>query len=123
MSKTKISRRTWILILVLVLGMIPGLVSAAVTISFSNLNMVTKDDIEIYGQDDLGNWTSSGIYNTTSTGIILDDGNYNFVVRPKSVDLIATPQGTLESLGDFVQTNLVALIIGVFLLGIVVWKR
>lgn len=116
---------TGILLLVLIgFFSAPVLAAGEVTLSFSNLNLITRDDIQIYGQDEgTGNWSLLGTFNTSSEGIVLDGGNYMFVVKPKSTDLIRTPMDLLDGVAEFTRTNLVALLIGAFILGIALWRR
>lgn len=113
-----------ILVGIVLLAMVPGIVSAenTTTINFQNLKMLSTDSFDVYAQDYSGAWSLQGTYNTTST-LVFTPGNYNVVMRPSSVDVIDSPTTILNSVSDFVETNLVALIIGAFLVGIVLWRR
>lgn len=92
--------------------------ASAQTITFSAPGALTERDIAVY----FPNQSMVGLYNSTST--ITLDGNYSyiFVITPVASNPLEDPTSWLQNTAfPFVQSNVIGLIIIVFL--IVMWWR
>lgn len=112
-------KRIW-LILVLVAAVFVPLVSAQ-NVSFSNLGQLGAEDILIYEYNGTAQ-TLYGQYNTSSPLVPLPENDFNIVIRPSAVGRFATPDLFLQDTFSWVETNALALIMILFLIGLL-WKK
>jgi hypothetical protein len=93
-------------------------------ISFSDLNLITHQDIQVFGYNTTSNtWDLKGVFNTTSTGLQFEPGQYNLVIKPSAPARLFDPVLAFEDFAGFVQNNLTILIVICFLLGGIAWWR
>jgi hypothetical protein len=108
-------KRALILLIVLLFSVIVP-VMADNTISFANPHETTQKDIYVYNVSG----SLLGIYNTTSSGIALTGNNTAFliVLKPQYTTPLEDPVGFLGSMLAYAQTNMIAIIVILFLIGI-----
>ena len=94
----------------------------ALTITMSNPDATMERDIVVYQTNVTDVWMY-GLYNTTS--IIDIDGNYSyiFVLKPQYSNPLDEPITWLENTFSYVSTNIVPIIIIVFLIGLLLSRR
>jgi hypothetical protein len=117
--------RAVIFILLLLLLLCVPAVSATQYISFANPDAFTQNDIHMYGYN---NTTSSygllGQYNTTSAGIAIPNGtDLMFVLKPQSSNPLDDPAGWLSSTFSYVSTNIVPIVVIIFLIGLLLGRK
>jgi hypothetical protein len=79
--------------------------AANVTISFSDLNLISRQDLEIYGYNDtISQWELLSIHNTSSPGLGFEDGNYNIIIRPSAVSRLTNPVTMMLDAFTFIET-------------------
>ena len=91
----------------------------AQTITMANPDNVGQRDIMVY----YSNGTLYGLYNTTS--IITTDGNYSYIftLKPQLSNPLDNPGTFLSTAFSFVETNLIPLIIIIFLAALWLGRR
>jgi len=95
-------------------------VSAVQYISFAQPNSFSSQDIYLYN----GNGSLLGLYNTTSTAIAIPNGtDLMFVLKPQYTTPLDDPGAWLSSTFSYVSTNIVALIIIIFLIGLLLGRK
>ena len=83
---------------------IPALADDNTTvISFSDLDLMTHADVQIYAQNGTA-WELAGTYNTTSTGLEFEPGNYMVVLKPSAVARLWNPVTFLTDAFGFLET-------------------
>jgi hypothetical protein len=116
----------WTIIwLVLLVGIIAGGITPAMaltgnetTLSFSDLNWVSHSDLEFYGLYPNGTWVSLGIWNTTSSALVLQPGVYSVVVHPSGIARLTDPVTFLQDGFAWIQTNAFAATFIIILVGL-----
>ena len=111
-------------IFLLLLLCFPGAM-ATQYVSFAQPDTLTQKDIYLYGF----NTTSAkhellGLYNTTSTGIEIPNGtDIMFVIKPQYSTPLDEPGTWLSATFSYVSSNLAALIIIMFLIGLILVRK
>jgi hypothetical protein len=101
----------------------PGVM--AQTVSFADPDTTTHRDVQMYGYNNTsGQWGLLASYNTTSTGITLPNNtDVQFVLKPQYSTPLDDPGGWLDSTFAYTQTNLISLIVIMFLLGLLLTRK
>jgi hypothetical protein len=116
----------WILCIVFLMGIIAGISPALAltgnetTLSFSDLNWVSHSDLEFYGLYPNGTWVSLGIWNTTSSSLVLQPGVYSVVVHPSGVQRLSDPVTFLQDGFAWFQSNAIVILFIVVIIGILI---
>jgi hypothetical protein len=116
-----------VLIIVLMLGVLvfPHPVAAdanTTTISFSDLDLVSHSDIEIYGLNTT-TWELLAVYNTSSTGIAFAPGVCQIVVRPSEVKRFSQPDTLFADALSFFETYWLPIVAILGLIALFVGRR
>lgn len=102
-----------LLILIILIACSVGSVSAQ-TISFATID-ATVQDVYMYH----ANGTLIALHNTSSTGIELPTGtDVIFTIKPHTSNPLDDPSTFLQSAFNYVRTNVIALIVIMFLIGL-----
>ena len=111
-------------IFLLMLLCFPGAM-AAQYISFAQPDTLTQKDIYLYGFNTTsGKHELLGLYNTTSTAIEIPNGtDIMFVIKPQYSTPFDEPGTWLSATFAYVSSNLVALIIIMFLIGLILVRK
>ena len=98
---------------------------AAQYISFAQPDTLTQKDIYLYGFNTTsGKHELLGLYNTTSTAIEIPNGtDIMFVIKPQYSTPLDEPGTWLSATFAYVSSNLVALIIIMFLIGLILVRK
>ena len=108
------------LFLVVLLVCITGATVSAQTVSFAVIDATTQD-VYLYAAN--GSLLASG-YNTSSTGIVLPTGtDVIFTIKPHTANPLDDPGDFLQSGFDYIQTNVIPIIVIIFLIGLLVVRR
>jgi hypothetical protein len=92
----------------------------AQTISFASIDGSADRDMYLYNSSG----TQLGFYNTTSTGITLPvNESVIFVFRPQTANLMTDPSDWLTVAFAYVTTNIIAIILILFVTGIILRGR
>ena len=94
----------------------------AQTIIMSNPDATMERDVILYTFNETGT-EFYGLYNTTSIIDTDGDDNYLFVLKPQYSNPLDEPITWLESTFSYVSTNIVPIIIIVFLIGLLLTRR
>jgi putative alpha-1,2-mannosidase len=106
-------------ILLLLLLCFPGAM-AIQYISFAQPDTLTQKDIYLYN----ASGSLLGLYNTTSTGIeIPAAGDIMFVIKPQYSTPLDEPGTWLSATFSYVSSNLAAIIIILFLIGVLLARK
>ena len=111
-------------IFLLLLLCFPG--AMALTITMSNPDATMERDIIVYSVNDTGLYNTTplyGLYNTTSIIDINPNFSYVFVLKPQYSNPLDDPGAWLGSTFDYVRSNLAALIIIMFLIGLILVRK
>ena len=94
----------------------------ALTITMSNPDATMERDVVVYQTNVTDVWMY-GLYNTTS--IIDIDSNYSylFVLKPQYSTPLDEPITWLENTFSYVSTNIVPIVIIIFLIGLLLSRR
>jgi len=115
--KTHISRI--LLVLTLLFLCFPS-VTAIQYVSFAQPDTLTQKDVYLYN----ASGSLLGLYNTTSTGIELPaTGDVMFVIKPQYSSPLDEPGTFMGSAFAYVETNLIPLIIFMFLIGLLLTRK
>ena len=112
---------------ILIIALIALLLMAVMPVQALNVTMANPDatmerDVVVYQANVTDVWMY-GLYNTTSI-IDLDEGySYIFVLKPQYSNPLDEPLDFLESAFSYVTTNLIPLLILVFLIGLLLSRR
>ena len=111
-------------IFLLVLLCFPGAM-ATQYISFAQPDTLTQKDIYLYGFNSTStDYELLGLYNTTSTAIEIPNGtDIMFVIKPQYSTPLDEPGTWLSATFAYVSSNLVALIIIMFLIGLILVRK
>lgn len=95
-----------IILLLLIWGLItPVLASDNVTISFNDLNLIARQDLEIYGYNDTAShWDLLAVQNTSSHGLLFQPGTYNIIIRGSAISRITNPVTMFMDAVTFFET-------------------
>jgi hypothetical protein len=108
-----------VLMAVLLIGApVSALTGNETTLSFSDLNWISHSDLEFYGLYPNGTWASIGIWNTTSTGLVLAPGVYSVVIHPTGILRLSNPVTFLTDGFMWIQTNAFAIVFILICLGL-----
>ena len=111
-------KRAFILLLIL-LCFVPCVCSAQ-TVSFASPDTTSQKDVYLYA----ANGTLLGLYNTSSTGIAIPNGtDIIFTFKPQYTNPLDDPGTWLDSGYSYVETNIVPLIVIIFLIGLLLRSR
>jgi ABC-type sugar transport system permease subunit len=123
MESCKTHKSKLLFILLLLFLCFPG--AMAQTISFADPDTTTHRDVQMYGYNNTsGQWGLLASYNTTSTGITLPDNtDVQFVLKPQYTSPMDDPGTWLSSAFSFIQTNLIAILVSMFLIGLLLARR
>jgi hypothetical protein len=102
----------------------PG-VMAAQYVSFAQPDTLTQKDIYLYGfNNTTADYELLGLYNTTSTGIEVPNGtDLMFVIKPQYSTPLDDPGTWLSAMLSYVSSNLAALVIIIFLIGLLLTRK
>jgi len=111
-------------IFLLMLLCFPGAM-ATQYISFAQPDTLTQKDIYLYGFNTTSaDYELLGLYNTTSTAIEIPNGtDIMFVIKPQYSTPLDEPGTWLIATFAYVSSNLVALIIIMFLIGLILVRK
>jgi len=120
--KTHLPKLFFIFFLMLIC--FPGAM-AAQYISFAQPDTLTQKDIYLYGFNTTsGKHELLGLYNTTSTGIEIPNAtDIMFVIKPQYSTPLDDPGTWLSATFAYVSSNLAALIIIMFLIGLILVRK
>lgn len=92
----------------------------AQTVSFASIDGSADRDIYLYNSSG----TLLGLYNTTSTGITLPaNESVIFTFKPQTANIMSDPGDWLSVAFAYVQTNIIAIILILFVTGIILGRR
>jgi hypothetical protein len=116
--KTKVQLSVFILMAILITILITSPVHAQ-TITMANPGLAERDILVYYG-----NGTLHGFYNSTSV-ITLDGGlDYIFTLKPMTTGFVDDPSNWLTNVAfPYVRTNIVALVLILFCIGVLMARR
>ena len=86
----------------------------AQNMSISRLGTGTLETVQIYNGT-----TLEGTYNTSTNGIALPDGDFLLVIKPAASNPLADPGTWMSDMFSYIQTNINAIIIACFLIGLI----
>jgi len=111
-------------IFLLMLLCFPGAM-ATQYISFAQPDTLTQKDIYLYGFNSTStDYELLGLYNTTSTAIEIPNGtDIMFVIKPQYSTPLDDPGTWLSATFAYVSSNLAALIIIMFLIGLILVRK
>ena len=111
-------------IFLLMLLCFPGAM-ATQYISFAQPDTLTQKDIYLYGFNTTSaDYELLGLYNTTSTAIEIPNGtDIMFVIKPQYSTPLDDPGTWLSATFSYVSSNLAALIIIMFLIGLILVRK
>ena len=111
-------------IFLLMLLCFPGAM-ATQYISFAQPDTLTQKDIYLYGFNSTStDYELLGLYNTTSTAIEIPNGtDIMFVIKPQYSTPLDDPGTWLSATFSYVSSNLAALIIIMFLVGLILVRK
>ena len=94
----------------------------ALNVTMANPDATTQKDVVVYQANVTDVWMY-GLYNTTSI-IDLDDGySYIFVLKPQYSNPLDDPLTWLDSTFSYVSTNIIPIVIIIFLIGLLLTRR
>ena len=127
-TKKKYLKRIWrntgyiviVLFIILIAIVMIAAPASAQNITFANPNGMSERDILIYdAQGQL-----YGLYNSTSTASINGSQDYVFAIKPLQVNPLEDPgDWMVNDAFPFVQSNLAVIIVMMFLIGLITWRR
>jgi hypothetical protein len=92
----------------------------AQTVSFASIDGAAERDMYLYN----ASGTLLGLYNTTSTGITLPaNESVIFTFKPQTANIMSDPGDWLSVAFAYVQTNIIAIILILFVTGIILGRR
>lgn len=109
-------KKELLLIALMALVLLAILPASAWTVTMANPDATGQRDVIVY----LPNGTLWGVFNTTSTidlGEIQNTSSFIFTLKPQSVGL-DDPREWLDTAYDYVETNVIPLLIIIFLIGL-----
>ena len=108
----------FVFILLVLLLIVPA--TAIQYVSFAQPDTLTQKDIYLYN----ASGSLLGLYNTTSTGIELPaSGDVMFVIKPQYSTPLDDPGTFLDSGFAFVETNVIPLVVILFLIGLLLTRK
>ena len=111
---------------ILIIALIALLLMAVMPVQAQNITMSNPDatmerDVVVYTLNGTGA-ALYGLYNTTSVIDLDGDSDYIFVLKPQYSNPLDEPLTFLDSAFSYVSTNIIPLMIIIFLIGIL-WAR
>lgn len=91
---------------------------SAQNMSISRLGAGSMETVQIYNGS-----TLEGTYNTSSNGIELPTGDFLLVIKPVTADPLSDPGQWMEDTLDWITTNITAILLACFLIGLIFWRR
>jgi uncharacterized membrane protein len=119
-------KKTILVIALLALIIMAVMPVQAQTITMSNPDATMERDIIVYAVNDTGlaNITGLyGLYNTTSIIDIDPNLSYVFVLKPQYSNPLDAPGTWLSSMFSYVTTNIIPIVIIIFLIGLLLSRR
>lgn len=118
-------RKIVIILLLLISLVFPALASNETVISFSDLNLISSVDLEVYGLNTSSSqWEYLALLNSSSQGVSFEPGNYQVVLRPSAILRTLNPATFLTDIMAFAVDNAVPLVFILFLISILIaWGR
>ena len=114
---------------ILIIALIALLLMAVMPVQAQNITMSNPDatmerDVVVYTLNGTGA-ALYGLYNTTSIIGLDGDSDYIFVLKPQYSNPLEDPSTFLASMFSFVSTNIIPILILIFLIGVLFsrWKR
>lgn len=93
---------------------------ATQTISFASIDGAADRDMYLYN----ASGTLLGLYNTTSTGIVLPaNESVIFTFKPQTANPLTDPAGFLTVAFAFIVTNIIPLVVMLFLVGLLLGRK
>ena len=116
-------KKQQILIIALIALLLMAVMPAqALNVTMANPDATMERDVVVY-QANLTDVWMYGLYNTTSI-IDLDDGySYIFVLKPQYSNPLDDPLTWLDSTFSYVSTNIIPILIIIFLIGLLLTRR
>jgi hypothetical protein len=100
-------------LLIVSILIVPAIAINETTISFNDLNLMARANLEIYGFNTTNSsWVYLGLYNTSSTGLEFEPGNYQVVLRPSSIGRLTNPVTLLTDAFAFLETYWLQILLG-----------
>lgn len=96
----------------------------AVNMSISELGYTGPQTIQIYEVNATsGSAVLAGTYNTSSNGITVPNADFSLVIKPEASSYLKNPNNLLTEVFGFVETNFIALLFILFLIGVLYLGR
>ena len=120
----KLTRKLIPIIALLALVALVTMPVQAQNITMSNPDATMERDVVVYTLNGTGA-ALYGLYNTTSIIDLDGDSDYIFVLKPQYSNPLEDPAAFLDSMFTFVSTNIIPILILIFLIGVLFsrWKR
>jgi hypothetical protein len=110
---------TFTIIALIALLVLVSMPANAQTIAMTNPDGVGNRDILIYYVDLNSTPALYGLYNTTSIITLNNTYDYIFTLKPQNVNLLDDPATFLSLMIAWLQTNVIAIFVLVFLTGLI----
>ena len=112
---------------ILIIALIALLLMAVMPVQAQNITMSNPDatmerDVVVYTLNESGA-ALYGLYNTTSIIGLDGDSDYIFVLKPQYSNPLEDPSTFLASMFSFVSTNIIPILIIIFLIGVLLTRR
>ena len=112
---------------ILIIALIALLLMAVMPVQAQNITMSNPDatmerDVVVYTLNGTGA-ALYGLYNTTSIIGLDGDSDYIFVLKPQYSNPLEDPSTFLASMFSFVSTNIIPILIIIFLIGLLLTRR
>ena len=112
---------------ILIIALIALLLMAVMPVQAQNITMSNPDatmerDVVVYTLNESGA-ALYGLYNTTSIIGLDGDSDYIFVLKPQYSNPLEDPSTFLASMFSFVSTNIIPILIIIFLIGLLLTRR
>ena len=91
----------------------------AQNMSISHYGIGSLQTVQLYD----GNGTLLGTYNTSTSGIGLPDGDFVLGIKPAASNPLTDPGQWMTDALSWITTNITAIILAMFLIGLVFWRR
>ena len=108
-----------IILVLLILVMLSAVPVQAQTITMANPGGIAERDMIVYNTDG----TMQGYYNSTSVITLNGSLDYIFTMKPVSSNVLDDPGDFLSSSFDYVQTNVIPIVIIIALFGFLLSRR
>jgi hypothetical protein len=92
---------------------------SAQNMSISHYGIGSLQTVQLYD----GNGTLLGTFNTSTNGIELPTGDFVLGIKPASSDPLTDPGQWMTDALAWITTNITAIILVMFLIGLLFWRR